>query len=144
MNAFANVLTANASLFISLAFALVGLLYLRQLKNLSDASTLKFILSVISGLKFLWTDISGKAALYAIPLFLTPFIDKVGNLLFNGTWPSFPMLVGCTLLGVSQTAIGLRAFYDGSYQRDKDEKSSKNPTQTETAATAAKSKDQAP
>ena len=32
-------------------------------------------------------DISGKAVLYAIPLFLAPFVDKLGGLLFGGDWP---------------------------------------------------------
>ena len=65
------------------------------------------------------TDISGKAALYAIPLFLAPFVDKLGGLLFGGDWPSFPMVVGCVLLGTVQMCIGLRAFFDGSYERRK-------------------------
>lgn len=64
-------------------------------------------------------DISGKALLYAVPLFLTPFIDKVGALLFNDQYPSVPMIIGCTLLGISSTCIGLRAFFDGSYERRK-------------------------
>ena len=64
-------------------------------------------------------DISGKAALYAIPLFLTPFVDKLGTLLLNGQWPTIPAVVGCTLLGICASAIGLRAFFDGSYERRK-------------------------
>ena len=67
----------------------------------------------------LLNDISGKAALYAIPLFLTPFVDKLGTLLLNGTWPTPQAVVGCTLLGVCAASIGLRAFFDGSYERRK-------------------------
>ena len=64
-------------------------------------------------------DISGKALLYAVPLFLTPFADKVGSILFQDQWPSWPMIWGCVLLGLIQMCIGLRAFYDGSYERKK-------------------------
>lgn len=64
-------------------------------------------------------DINGKALLYAIPLFLTPFVDKLGNVLLNGEWPTLPAVVGCGLLGVVAASIGLRAFFDGSYQRRK-------------------------
>ena len=70
-------------------------------------------------MKFLMTDITGKALLYAIPLFLTPFVDKLVDLLLNDQWPSLPKLVGCGLLGTVAASIGLRAFYDGSYQRAK-------------------------
>ena len=66
-----------------------------------------------------FNDISGKAFLYAVPLFLAPFVDKVGAILFNGQWPSIPMLVGCSLVGTASTCIGLRAFFDGSYERRK-------------------------
>ena len=66
-----------------------------------------------------FNDISGKALLYAVPLFLAPFVDKLGTGLFNGTWPTLPVVVGCILLGTVQTSIGLRAFFDGSYERRK-------------------------
>ena len=66
-----------------------------------------------------FNDITGKALLYAIPLFLTPFVDKLGTLLLNGQWPTLPAVCGCTLLGICAAAIGLRAFYDGSYERRK-------------------------
>lgn len=66
-----------------------------------------------------FNDISGKALLYAVPLFLGPFVDKLGGLLFGGNWPSIPMIIGCVLLGTVQMCIGLRAFFDGSYQRRK-------------------------
>ena len=62
-------------------------------------------------------DISGKALLYAIPLFLAPFVDKLADLLLNDQWPSLPKLAGCSLLGIVSASIGLRAFFDGSYQR---------------------------
>ena len=64
-------------------------------------------------------EINGKALLYALPLFLTPFADKMGAMLLNGEWPSLPMCAGCTLLGLIAASIGLRAFYDGSYERSK-------------------------
>ncbi len=66
-----------------------------------------------------FTDISGKATLYAVPLFLAPFVDKLGNILLTGEWPSAPMMVGCGLLGIVSASIGLRAFFDGSYERKK-------------------------
>ena len=69
----------------------------------------------------LFSDISGKAALYAIPLFLAPFVDKLADLLLNDQWPSLPKLVGCALLGTVSASIGLRAFFDGSYQRRQEE-----------------------
>lgn len=72
--------------------------------------------------RVLATEISGKALLYFVPLFLTPFADKLGALLMQGTWPSAPQFLYCTLLGLSAACIGLRAFYDGSYQRDKEDK----------------------
>jgi hypothetical protein len=65
-------------------------------------------------------DITGKALLYAIPLFLAPFVDKLADLLLNDQWPSAPKLVGCALLGVVSASIGLRAYFDGSYERSKD------------------------
>ena len=64
-------------------------------------------------------DISGKALLYAVPLFLAPFVDKLADLLLNDQWPSLPKLVGCSLLGAVSASIGLRAFFDGSYERRK-------------------------
>jgi hypothetical protein len=68
-----------------------------------------------------FNDISGKALLYAIPLFLTPFVDKLGALLLDGKWPTIPATVGCCLLGIVSASIGLRAFFDGSYERKKNE-----------------------
>lgn len=65
------------------------------------------------------TDIHKKAFLYAVALFLTPFADKIIPILFNDKWPSLPMMLGCTILGVIATSIGLRAYYDGSYERSK-------------------------
>ena len=64
-------------------------------------------------------EINGKALLYAIPLFLTPFVDKLGNILLNGEWPTPPAVIGCTMLGIVGASIGLRAFFDGSYERRK-------------------------
>jgi hypothetical protein len=66
-----------------------------------------------------FNDISGKALLYAIPLFLTPFVDKCGDILLKGNWPSLPMIVLSAILGIIAAAIGLRAFFDGSYERKK-------------------------
>ena len=68
----------------------------------------------------LLNDISFKAALYAVPLFLAPFVDKLAPDLFNDNWPSKQSVVGCVLLGTVSMCIGLRAFFDGSYQRRKD------------------------
>ena len=65
------------------------------------------------------TEINGKALLYAVPLFLAPFVDKLADLLLNDQWPSLPKLCGCALLGTVSASIGLRAFFDGSYERSK-------------------------
>ena len=65
------------------------------------------------------TDIHKKAFLYGVALFLTPFTDKIIPILFEDKWPSVPMTVGCVILGVIATAIGIRAYYDGSYERSK-------------------------
>ena len=76
-------------------------------------------------------DISMKALLYAVPLFLAPFLDKIGELLFSDAWPSPQKLVGCTLAGIISTCIGLRAYFDGSYERakgDSDSASAKRPS----------------
>ena len=70
--------------------------------------------------------ISAKALLYAIPLFLTPFIDKMGDLMYNGYWPTYPQIVISALVGIAQASVGLRAFYDGSYERSKQNENSKN------------------
>lgn len=64
-------------------------------------------------------DIKFKAALYAIPLFLTPFADKIIAILFQDQWPSLQMIAGCTLLGIIATSLGLRMYFDGSYERSK-------------------------
>ena len=64
-------------------------------------------------------ELQVKAALYGIPLFFGPFADKIGSILFQDKWPSIPMVVGCTLLGVISACIGLRAYTDGSYERGK-------------------------
>lgn len=65
------------------------------------------------------TEIYFKAGLYAVPLYLTPFIEKLGDGLMNGNWPCWQQVIFCSLLGFSSTAIGLRAFFDGSYERNK-------------------------
>ncbi len=72
--------------------------------------------------KALASDVSGKAMLYFIPLFLTPFADKLGPSLLDGKYPTGPAIFGCTLLGTIAGCYGLKAYYDGSYQRNKDEK----------------------
>ena len=64
-------------------------------------------------------DIHYKAAFYGVALFFTPFADKIVPILFQDKWPSAPMTVGCSLLGIIAMSIGLRAYYDGSYERAK-------------------------
>jgi hypothetical protein len=64
-------------------------------------------------------DIKFKATLYAIPLFLTPFADKIIAILFQDKWPSMQMIAGCTLLGIIACSLGLRMYFDGSYERSK-------------------------
>jgi hypothetical protein len=65
------------------------------------------------------TDIKLKAVLYAIPLFLTPFADKIISILFQDKWPSLQMVLGCALLGIIASSLGLRMYFDGSYERSK-------------------------
>ncbi|MGV0949226.1 MAG: hypothetical protein ACOYB3_01045 [Azonexus sp.] len=65
------------------------------------------------------SDIHHKAAFYGVALFFTPFADKIVPILFLDRWPSAPMVVGCSLLGIIAMSIGLRAYYDGSYERAK-------------------------
>lgn len=62
-------------------------------------------------------DIHFKASLYAFALFLSPFADKIVPVLFDDKWPSAQMTMGCVILGTIAAAIGLRAYYDGSYER---------------------------
>ena len=64
-------------------------------------------------------EIKLKATLYAIPLFLTPFADKIVSILFLDKWPSLQMVVGCSILGLIAVALGLRAYFDGSYERQR-------------------------
>lgn len=73
------------------------------------------------------TDIKWKATLYAIPLFLTPFADKIIPILFDNKWPSLPMVFGCTLLGTVAASLGLRMYFDGSYERAKQNGNGKLP-----------------
>ena len=64
-------------------------------------------------------DIKYKALLYAIPLFLTPFADKIISVLFTDKWPSWQMVMGCVILGTIASSLGLRMYFDGSYERSK-------------------------
>ena len=64
-------------------------------------------------------DIKLKAVLYAVPLFLTPFGDKIVAILFQDQWPSLPKVVGCSILGTIACCLGLRMYFDGSYERSK-------------------------
>ncbi len=75
----------------------------------------------------LCTDVSGKAMLYFVPLFLAPFADKLGTALLAGTYPSCPQIIYCAIVGTIAACIGLRAYYDGSYQRRQDEVKSDTP-----------------
>jgi hypothetical protein len=63
--------------------------------------------------------IFGKASLYAVPLFLAPFLDKMADFLLRGEWPTIQMAVYCTIAGIISMCIGLRAFFDGSAERAK-------------------------
>ena len=68
-----------------------------------------------------------KAALYGIPIFLASFSDKLGDMLYNGNWPTWPPVVGCVLSGTVAACIGLRAFFDGSVEREKNANASAPP-----------------
>jgi hypothetical protein len=60
-----------------------------------------------------------RAFLYAIPLALAPFADKLVPILNGDKWPSPQILVACSIVAAISTAIGLRAYYDGSAERAK-------------------------
>jgi hypothetical protein len=62
-----------------------------------------------------------KATCYMLPLFLSPFVDKFGDYLLNGIWPSLQLISYCALVGTINTCIGGRAFFDGSAERSKTE-----------------------
>ena len=62
-----------------------------------------------------------KATCYMGPLFLSPFIDKFGDFLLQGFWPSYQLTVYCAMVGTMNMLIGGRAFFDGSAERDKQE-----------------------
>jgi len=64
-------------------------------------------------------EIIVKSGLYALALFLSPFADKLVPILMSDTWPSVPMTFGCIILGAIAASIGLRAYFDGSYERSK-------------------------
>ena len=64
-------------------------------------------------------DIFWKCFLYGVALFLTPFVDKIAPILFQDQWPTVPKTIGCILLGTVACSIGLRAYFDGSYERSK-------------------------
>lgn len=71
---------------------------------------------------------TNKAFLYAIVLFLTPFSVKLEPLLWDGKWPTPQAVVACLLAGTVAAAVGLRAYYDGSAAREKEERGqSPNP-----------------
>ena len=58
-----------------------------------------------------------RALLYATPLFLTPFVDNALKVMEKDLWPTPQSLVRCAVLGLVAVAIGLRAYYDGSAER---------------------------
>jgi len=64
-------------------------------------------------------SICGKALLYAVPLFLAPCIEKLADSLLNGFWPSPQQCVFSAMLGLSSMCFGLRAYFDGSYERER-------------------------
>jgi hypothetical protein len=69
-----------------------------------------------------------RAILYAIPLFLGPFADKLVPLMWDGKWPTPQSFVASAVLGTVAVAIGLRAYYDGSAERARTTADMKNPT----------------
>lgn len=71
--------------------------------------------------------IAGKAVLYAVPLFLAPCIEKLADILLNDQWPTLPRMAFCAMLGFSSMCIGLRAYFDGSYERDRAKPNPNNP-----------------
>ncbi len=98
------------------------------MKIIGDNSDKMLALILAKVVNLLLTDISGKALLYFVPLFLSPFVEKLGQIMLGGNWPTIPALVMCSVIGLIAGCIGLRAFYDGSYQRDKQDQSTKPPT----------------
>lgn len=69
------------------------------------------------GVFFFGHPIRFRAMLYVVPLFLAPFVEKLLEKLMGNEWPTPQQLVGCTLMGIVASCIGLRAFYDGSSER---------------------------
>jgi hypothetical protein len=61
-----------------------------------------------------------RAALYGLPLFLAPFIDEIVPILREDQWPTPMKCVASGIVGAAALCVGLRAYYDGSYQRAKD------------------------
>ncbi len=64
-----------------------------------------------------WLPVIYRASLYFIPIFLSPFVDKVVPILYSGEWPSRNMLAGCSIVGLVAGCITLRSFSDGSVQQ---------------------------
>lgn len=62
-----------------------------------------------------------RGSLYFIASFLTSMVDKIGPFLDKGEWPSWPRMVLGFLIGTTNGVIAVRAFYDGSAERHKDE-----------------------
>lgn len=58
-----------------------------------------------------------RGLLYAVPLFLAPFTEKLPDILFRNEWPTSQQLAGCALMGTVTLCVGLRAYYDGSAER---------------------------
>lgn len=57
--------------------------------------------------------------LYAVAFFVAPFTDKLVPILFQNQWPTPQMWVGTVITSIGVTAIGLRAYFDGSIERAK-------------------------
>ncbi len=84
-----------------------------------------------------------KAFLYAVALFLAPFAEKLVPILWEDSWPSAQKFAGCALTGLIATAIGLRAFYDGSVERTKQDRKEEQET-TSVAKTVTVSETKTP
>ena len=64
----------------------------------------------------------GYAILYTIPLFLLPFSEKLWDILWQDQWPSLPKLAACAIAGTISSCFGLRMYYDGSAERERQKK----------------------
>lgn len=60
-----------------------------------------------------------RCLLYAAILFLSPFGEKLGPVLQNNEWPTPQSILLCSLIGIVAALVGVRAYLDGSNERER-------------------------